>query len=451
VVAHLARGDGADVDVAATHASKAQPGWAATPPLERGHLLLGLEAKLRADVQELARLEAAETGKTMTAAEEEVLASADYFGFYGSAVRFVEGEVFQVGEDEHVFTRREPYGVVAVITPWNYPLNQAARSVAPALAAGNAVVLKPSEFSSTTAFTLAELATRTGLPAGVLNVVTGPGQEVGAPLVEHPLVRRVAFTGSVATGREIARMAAAKLIPTTLELGGKAPHIVFADGDINRAARTVVDSFVANAGQACSACTRLLVDRKVEREVVERVVALTAIVRPGSELGPLITQAQFDKLLDYFGIAEKDGATLAIGGSIAHDGELSAGLYVEPTVYTGVTGDMRIAREEIFGPVLAVIAFDTEDEAVAVANGTPYGLVAGIWTSNISRALRVAGRLEAGQVYVNGSAAPIEAPFGGYKASGYGREKSRRAFEEYTQVKSVCIAIEPNVEGTEDA
>ncbi len=436
-VCEITLGDVTDVNAAVDAAQDALAAWRDRKPGERGRILTAIADGLRAQSDLLAELESAESGKPLWQSPIEIEGSAAFFDFYAGLANQPAGEVIDMGPGRHGYTVREPYGVIGVITPWNAPLNQAARGIAPALMAGNTVVAKPSEFTSATTLELARIATEAGLPDGVLNVVTGTASGVGSPLVAHPAVRKVAFTGSVRAGREIGRIAADRIIPLTLELGGKGANVVFADADLAAAARGSLMAFAVNAGQVCSAGTRILVAEEVHDAFVEALCAEVGQVTPGQIYGPQTTHAQFEKVLSYFEIAEQDGARLMSGGAAVGDGWL-----IQPTVYAGVTNDMRIAREEIFGPVVVVIPFTDEDHAVALANDSDYGLSAGIWTSDVARTHRVAARLDAGQIYVNDwPAGLVEGPFGGYKNSGYGREKGAEALHHYTHTKFVTVKL----------
>jgi len=381
-------------------------------------------------------LEYAETAKRHDVVQDKIARTAEYFRYYGQAARSLTGTTFDAGPSRHLFVERQPYGVVGIITPWNYAANQAARGAAPALVCGNAVVIKPSEYASTTILRVAQVASRAGLPAGLLNVVVGTGADVGGALVEHDGIGKVTFTGSVATGRRVAVACAERLAPVTLELGGKSPHLVFADADLSAAGQDAAASIFANAGQTCSAGSRLLVEEAVHDDLVAILREEAAAYRQSSALGPIITADQYETVTSYLDLAEQEGAVAVTGGKP----DVERG-YVPPTVYTGVRNDMRIAQEEIFGPVLVVIPFRDEDEAVALANDNSFGLAAGLWTRDLDRSFRVARRLEAGQVYVNGWGAPIDVPFGGTKLSGFGREKGLEAITEYSRTKGICLTL----------
>lgn len=439
---------GADVvDAAVRSAQRAYPAWRDTDGAARAAVMHALADRIEKHFEDFAYLECIDNGKPLREARADVRLTINYYRYYAGVADKLQGHTVPLGPGYHAYTMHEPFGVVAHIVPWNAALQQTARSLAPAMAGGNASVVKPAEDTSLAVVAFARLAVEAGVPAGVINVVTGLGSEAGAALVRHPEVGRIAFTGSVPTGQDVLRASAQHLAPVTLELGGKSPNIVFADADLDAAAAGALATINTNAGQVCMAGSRLLAHRSIHDELVEKLIAGDRAVRQGRglddpDMGPITTPAQFDKILDYLRIGVEEGAEVVVGGGRAEVEGLEAGRFVQPTVFTGVRNDMRIAREEIFGPVLGVIPFDTEEEAVAIANDTPYGLAAGLYTRDLSTAHRVAAGLQAGQISVNEyGVGGLRAPFGGYKMSGFGREKGPDAVYHYLQSKTIALHL----------
>lgn len=449
VVAQQALADAADVDRAVAAARACNDSGVLTDmrPLDRGRLVQRMADVFRANADEIATLLTREQGKPLWEARGEVENAAKYFEYFGNQASTVEGKSIPLGAGYLDFTLMEPYGVSAQIIPWNFPLEIAARSIACGIATGNACVVKSSEMTPLSSSWFAKAGEAVGLPVGALNVLSGYGHEAGAALAGHDGVDMIVFTGSVATGRNIATAAAQSIIPCVLELGGKSAAVVHPDADLDAFLASVRKGVFTNAGQVCSAMSRVIVHEDVHDDVADRIVALarSISVGPGLErtafgpnMGPMVSEAQRDRAARMVAEAEAAGATVASGGRPLN----RPGAFMEPTVLTGVTPDMEIAREEVFGPVVSVMRWRDEDEAIRIANGTGYGLVAGVFTRDLDRAARAAGRLRAGQVFVNEwFAGGVETPFGGYGKSGYGREKGREALWNYVQTKNVAIRV----------
>ena len=449
IVAEVPSADRADVDAAVRAARAALNGpWSKMSARDRGRLLWRVGDALMERADEIARLETLHNGKPIFESRQiEVPAAAECFQYYAGWADKLHGETIPVRGEYLAYTLREPVGVIAAIVPWNFPLLLTAWKVAPALACGNTVIIKPASQTPLTAIALAEIAAEIGVPPGVLNVITGPGSTVGQMLVEHPGIDKIAFTGDTATGKGIMRGAAETLKKITLELGGKSPNIVFADADLEAAIRGATTGIFYGKGEVCAAGSRLLVDKAVKHEFVDKVAARAKKMVPGdpmdpkTRLGAVASRKQLETDLRYIEVAKKEGAELVAGGERADIGT-GKGYFLQPTIFDGVTPDMTIAREEIFGPVLAAIEFGDVDEAIARANDSTYGLAAAVWTRDIKKAHHVARCLQAGTVWINTyNVYDTAAPFGGYKQSGFGREMSVHALEHYTQLKTVWVDL----------
>lgn len=450
VWAQIAKGNTEDVAraVAAAKAAFETGPWAEMRPTARGKLLVKLAEIIEREAERLGELEVRDNGKLIAEMGTQTRYLAEWYRYYGGLSDKVEGAVLP-SDRPGIFnyTKHEPLGVVAMITPWNSPLLLLAWKLAPALAAGNTAVVKPSEFTSASTLEFMELVKEAGFPDGVVNCVTGFGLDTGAPLVEHPDVAKVAFTGSDLAGQKIYEAAAKKIMPVSLELGGKSPNIVFEDADFEAAVMGAISGIFAATGQTCIAGSRLLVQRSIHDSFVKRLVEVAGEAKIGdpmsmdTHVGPVTTPPQYKKILHYINVAREDGATCVLGGKPYTGDGAKGDRFVEPTIFTGVSNEMRIAQEEVFGPILSVIPFDTEEDAIRIGNDILFGLAAGVWTSDIGRAFRMSDKLKAGTVWVNTyRAVSFMTPFGGFKRSGQGRESGQEAIKEFMQVKSVWIA-----------
>jgi acyl-CoA reductase-like NAD-dependent aldehyde dehydrogenase len=447
-VARVPRGGKEDVDraVAAARAAFDDRRWTGLRPGKRAEVLFKLGELIKRRIAELSQIESLDSGKPIKLSSGEIWAAGEAFRYYSGWPTKVFGETNPSTDEMFVYSLREPVGVCGGIIPWNFPLIMAAWKVAPALAFGNTVVLKPAEEAPLTAIKLGELALEAGVPEGVVNVVTGFGEEAGAALAEHHDVDKISFTGSTDVGRKILHASEGNLKRVTLELGGKSPNIVFSDADLKRASKGSMMGVFVNSGQVCTAGTRILVERSIHDEFVESLVKATQSMKLGPGLdedtgmGPVVSAEHLDRVTRYVEIGRSEGAEIVTGGRRA--AELGDGYFIEPTVFAGVRNDMRIAQEEIFGPVAAVIAVDDVDQAISVANDTVYGLAAAVWTTDLTKAHRVARGIKAGTVWVNTTGLyDPSVSFGGYKQSGFGRELGRHSIETYTQTKSVWISL----------
>jgi aldehyde dehydrogenase (NAD+) len=442
----IASGSAADIDRAVQAAQNAMDGeWGKTIPVERGRLLQKLSSLILENETELTEMEARDVGKPLTQARVDVRACARYFEFYGGAADKVHGETIPYLEGYTVLTLREPHGVTGHIIPWNYPLQIIGRTIGGALTMGNACVLKPGEEASQTALMIGELSRQAGFPPGVFNIVPGLGEVAGNALIHHSGVNHLSFTGSTEVGALVQQAAAKNAIPVTLELGGKSPQVVFADADLEKALPFLVNASIQNCGQTCSAASRVLVESSIYEELTSLLENKFKELRVGPAFrdlncGPLISPEQKKRLEKFLAQARADGLNISAEGKIMEDAP-SGGNYVKPMLIRDVPPDHAVAQEELFGPVLAVMPFENEDEAVKLANGTPFGLVSGVWTRDGARQFRMAKRIKSGQVFINnyGAGGGVELPFGGVKLSGHGREKGFEALYGFSVTKTIAI------------
>lgn len=449
VWAQIPKGGAEDVNLAveAAHSAFEKGEWADMTPTKRGALLRRLGDLIAENAEHLADTEVTDNGKLKAEMYGQMQYMPEWYYYFGGLADKIEGSTMPAEKPGMFnYTRYEPLGVVGIITPWNSPLLLATWKIAPALAAGNTVVVKPSEFTSASMLELAKLFEKAGFPRGVFNVVTGFGPDVGAALVEHPKVARIGFTGGEQGGVKVYQSAAAGLKKVSLELGGKSPNIIFDDSNLENAVKGAISGIFAATGQTCMAGSRVLVQEGIHDVFVEKLVEMASTAKMGNpmdmntQVGPVTTRPQFQKVIDYIDIAQKEGAKCVLGGKPAERPECGDGWFVEPTIFTNVRNDMRIAQEEVFGPVLSVIPFKDEEEAIEIGNDVVYGLAAGVWTQDISRAMRMTQQLKAGTVWVNCyRVVSYMAPFGGYKRSGLGRENGQEMIKEYLETKSVWI------------
>jgi len=449
IVAEVAEAGDADVSLAVQAASRtfSEGKWRKMPAPQRGEVLVQAASLIEGRESELALLESLCSGKPITDCLAEVRAAARYFRYYGASVNYLTGQTIPVNASGLDFTLREAIGVCALIVPWNGPIAVAAKKAAPALAAGNSIILKPAPLTPLTALELERICTQAGVPAGVFSVLTGSGRQLGQQLVSHPEVAKISFTGSTATGVDILMRAAAGVKRVSLELGGKSPNVVFADAPIDQVTTSAVMAVFANSGQDCCSRSRIIVERPVFEEFVEQLARRAAEVRQGDPLDPsvrlgsLISSDQRDRVLGFLDRAKADGAKVVCGGNVVSAPGLQAGNAIAPTVVTGAAPASEIATEEVFGPVATVLPFEDEAEAISLANGTKYGLSGSIWTRDIGRALRMAREIRSGLLSINSdSSSWIQAPFGGYRRSGLGKEQGLEGLQDFTEVKNVYVS-----------